>query len=405
MKFTVYSLLLIFLLSCNSREQKLKQVATDEWGIAKDSAFSGSCPNLFKGKDGITVISWLRDISDTASVLCYAVSENGTHFGSAITVPGSDNAYPHGENLPRVIIAPNGKILAAWGASNPNPENPYSGLVYYSWSLDGGKNWTTRKTLSKDTNSVDQRYFDIEILKDNTVGVIWLDSRKSTDKEGSTLYFATFDSNSELENEKPVDISVCPCCRTDLFADQQGNLHAVYRKIINDSIRDMVHAVSFDNGNTFAPPERISPDNWVINGCPHTGPAIAQTPEGLSFVWYTSGNGSGVFYAASKDNGKTFSKRDAVSSRPSAKHPQLAVAKAGEQLIVWDESASKGNRIGLEIRSPCGKKMLTTYLTDSTGYASFPVIKPFGNQFIVAFSGKKQPDDEEKVFYKIIKPL
>jgi hypothetical protein len=404
MKVFAFSCLLVFIFSCNAKENKARDFESLDLGIRKDSAFSGSCPYLFKAKDSTVLISWLRDISDTQAVLCYAVSKNGADFGPTIAVPGSDNAHPHGENLPKVIKTPDGKILALWGAANPNPENPYSGIVYYSWSLNDGKSWTAPQSLSRDTNSIDQRYFDVEILKDNTVGVIWLDSRKHTEKEGSSLYFATFNENNVPGNEYPIDDTTCQCCRTELFADKQGNIHLVYRKIINDSIRDIVHTVSADNGKTFSAPERISPDNWVINGCPHTGPAIAQTPEGISFVWYSLGNGSGIFYAGSKNNGKTFSKKEAVSAKPSAKHPQLEVTEMGEQLIVWDEGTSKGSRIGLEVRSSAGKKIETGYLTDSTGYAFFPVIKPLGRGYIVAYTGKERTDDDEKIFYKIINP-
>lgn len=401
MKKIFYLLLFVFFLSCNSQDQNHQVTERREWGIGIDSAYSGSCPSLFKAKDGAVVMSWLRDISDTQAVLCYAVSPDGKDFGSTTVVPGSDNAHPHGENLPRVIKTPDGRILAAWGASNPNPANKYSGLVYYSWSLDNGKRWTAPQTLSKDPKSIDQRYFDVEILKDGKAAVIWLDNRKATDKEGSTLYFATFNENNTLENERPVGVTCCQCCRTDLFADADGNMHTVYRKIINDSIRDMVHSVSFDNGKTFSVPQCISPDNWVINGCPHSGPAIAQTPEGLSFVWYTLGRGGGVFYTSSKDNGKTFSERDPVSAKSSAKHPQIQTTGDGKQWIVWDEGSARGNRIGLEIRSPDGVKLKHTYLTGAAELASFPVIKPLGDQCIVAFSGRKRPEDKEQVFYEI----
>lgn len=405
MKEYLYLPLFILFICFASCKQNHRAISDHPWGIAKDSAYSGSCPYLFKAKDGSVIMSWVRDISDSQAVLCYAVSHNGKDFGSTIVVAGSDNVHPHAENLPRVIKTPQGKLLAAWGASNPNPKNPYSGLVYFSWSVDDGKSWSSRQTLSKDSNSVDQRYFDIELLKDDRVGAIWLDNRNDTNKEGSTLYFATFNQNNAIENEKPIGITCCQCCRTDLFVDRDGDVHTVYRKIINDSIRDMVHAVSIDNGNTFSVPERISPDNWVINGCPHSGPAMAQTQTGLSFVWYTLGNGGGVFYTSSKDKGKIFSKRDAVSTKPSAKHPQLQVTDGGEQLIVWDESSSRGNRIGLEIRSPKGEKLEDIYLTDSIGRASFPVIKALGGQFVVAFSGRQHADDKEQVFYKVIDPL
>lgn len=405
MKGLLYILLIVVLFSCRS-EQKTVHKISAEAGLLKDSSFAGSCPYLFKTADGRIVLSWVRDLSDTVAVVCYAVSSDGIHFDSTVVVPGSTNVHPHGENLPRVAITPTGNILAAWGASNPNPKNPYSGLVYYSWSLDNGRNWTTPQTLSKDTSSIDQRYFDLAVLKDSSVAVIWLDSRKNTDKEGSSLFFATFNEQHILADERPIDVTCCQCCRTDLFVDRQGSLHTVYRKIINDSIRDMVHSVSVDQGKTFSAPERISIDNWAINGCPHSGPAIIETPRtGLSFVWYTLGNGSGVFYSTSKDNGKTFSNREQVSAAPSAKHPQLETHPDGAQLIVWDESAAAGNRVGLEIRSEAGEKLSNGFLTDSTAFASFPVIKSIGDQYIVAFTGRERADEKEQVRYQLINPF
>ena len=68
--------------------------------------------------------------------------DEGKTFGKPVEIPGSTNVHPHGENMPKVIFKPSGEIIAAWGAANPNPKNPYSGLVYYSQSFDKGKTWT-----------------------------------------------------------------------------------------------------------------------------------------------------------------------------------------------------------------------------------------------------------------------
>jgi len=53
-------------------------------------------------------------------------------------------------------------------------------------------------------------------------------------------------------NEKVIDKHLDQCCRTALYVNGQGQLHAAYRAILNDSIRDMVHPVSVDNGQCFS---------------------------------------------------------------------------------------------------------------------------------------------------------
>ena len=157
-----------------------------------------------------------------------------------------------------MVFKPNGEIIAVWGVENANEINKYSGLVYYSQSFNEGKSWSEAKPLVQDTTSFDQRYFDVALLKNGEAGIIWLDNRKTTDKEGSTLYFATTNGKNGFENEKPIAETLCQCCRTDLFLDATGNIHAAFRNIINDTVRDMAHIVSIDEGKTFRGPKRIS---------------------------------------------------------------------------------------------------------------------------------------------------
>ncbi len=95
----------------------------------------------------------------------------------------------------------------------------------------------------------------------------------------------------------------------------------------------MVHIYSKDGGETFTQPVRISADNWAVNGCPHTGPAMTSNRAGLHFAWFTMGGGEGVFYSKSINNGITFSGRESISARPTAKHPQLAAMPTGDLLL------------------------------------------------------------------------
>jgi hypothetical protein len=370
-----------------------------------DTAVSASCPFLTTNNKGNLVLSWVKGINDSVSVMCFAVSpDKGKTFSAAIEILSSKNVHPHAENMPKLIFKPNGEIIALWGAHHPNPANKYSGLVFYAQSFDEGKTWSDAKKLVPDTASIDQRYFDVALLSNGEAGITWLDNRSKTNKEGSTLYFAVTNGKNGFENEMSIGETCCQCCRTDLFVDSKNNIHVAYRDIIDDSIRDMVHVVSSDGGKTFSIPERISADNWVIDGCPHSGPAMAENKNGLQFAWYTMGNGKGVFYCHSADNGKTFSSPDSVSGRASAKHPQLATLDNGDVVIAWDESAGGEKhiaRIGLQRRTANGEKISRQYITTEDAASEFPVIKAIDSKTVfVAYStgsGKKK-----KVRYQLI---
>lgn len=373
--------------------------------IISDTAVSASCPFLTTNKNGNLVLSWVQEINDSTSVMRFAVSpDHGKTFGAAIEIPSSRNVHPHGENMPKLIFKPNGEIIALWGAHNPSPANKYSGLVFYAQSFDDGKTWSAAKKLVTDTAGIDQRYFDVALLANGEAAITWLDNRSKTGKEGSTLYFAITNGRNGFENEIPIGETCCQCCRTDLFMDDRNNIHVAYRDIIDDSIRDMVHMVSSDGGKTFSIPERISVDNWAINGCPHSGPAMAENKSGLQFAWYTLGNGKGVFYCHSADNGKTFSAPDSVSGKASAKHPQLAVLENGDVVIAWDESAGGEKhvtRIGLQHRAANGEKISRQYITTDENSSEFPVIKAVGDKTVfIAYStsiGKKK-----RVCYRLV---
>ena len=110
-----------------------------------------------KDNNNNLVLSWIREIDSSHSVFCYAIStDQGKSFSAPVEITGSTNVHPHGENLPKIIFKPSGTIIAAWGASNPNPKNSYAGLVYYSQSNDGGKTWNKSRTVSNEIESFDQ---------------------------------------------------------------------------------------------------------------------------------------------------------------------------------------------------------------------------------------------------------
>lgn len=367
----------------------------DETGIS-------SCPWLTTDSRGDFLLSWIhQDSAGGEGMMYYAVStDQGKTFGPPGKILPSRGAEPHGENMPKMMVNKDGELIAVFGVSAPSRGNEYTGKIYYTVSKNQGRTWNKAMPLTRDTASFDQRYFDLAPLPGGGVGITWLNN---SEPQGSTLYYASAARGGSFDHAKVIGIHTCQCCRTDLFTDEKGGLHVAYRDIINDSIRDMVYSVSADTGKTFSAPVRISPDNWVVNGCPHTGPDMTANQNGLHFVWYTMGGGGGVYYCHSSDNGKTFSPRETVSDNPSAKHPQIIALPRGNLVIVWDENMKKGKhyyrRIGLQVRGPEGRTFSTAYISPTGKDAAFAVVRPVDNKTaLVAYTARV--NDLEKVFYR-----
>ncbi|MBC9930746.1 sialidase family protein [Chitinophaga qingshengii] len=338
-----------------------------------------SCPYITKDAKGRTVISWVeKDSTADTGVMLYAVSnDNGHTFSSPMEIAATKGVYPHAENLPKLLFRPDGSVIALFGVEQHDPRNKYAGKVMYAISVDSGRVWGAPQSLVTDTAGYDQRYFDMALLPGGQAAAIWLDNRKDTKAEGSTLYWAVTADQGGFQAAKPIAQTVCQCCRTRLYVAGNGDIHVAYRDIINDSIRDMVHQVSVDGGQSFSEPVRISADNWVVNGCPHTGPALTANRYGLHFAWFTMGNGQGIFYTASIDNGKTYTQKESLSKAPMAKHPQIVTIPGDRVVIVWDEPVKwQGDfrsRIGIAVKSPEGQTMTSRTLTADSIKATYPV--------------------------------
>jgi hypothetical protein len=377
---------IVLLTGCMHRKEAFKVVPAAATLI---DTLPGSCPHLTSDGKGGLVLSWVRSLNDSSFVLCYARStDGGKTFGVPVVVIPSTSVKPHSENLSKVVFKPSGEVIALWGAASQNPKNKYAGAVYYAQSFDEGRTWTAATPLVTDTEGYDQRYFDVALLPGGEAAIVWLDNRKDTDKEGSSLYYAATSGRKGFAGERRVAQYCCPCCRTDLFVDSQGGIHVLYRGILRDSIRDMVHTVSADGGRTFTAPHQVSPDNWVIQGCPHTGPAMTENRQGLHFAWYTGGVKKGSFYTSSANGGQSFAPSDSVSFL--GKHPQLTTLAGGDLVIVWDEPVAKGQqfhtRIGLQKRSANGKSLGKAIITDDALNASYPVLAAAGEEAaLVAF--------------------
>src|SRR5690606_33809945 len=178
----------------------------------------------------------------------------------------------------------------------------FAGAVNYTMSRDGGVSWTEPGFLHTDTaHHYGRQFFDIARLANGEVGSVWLDGRDRSVK-GSTLYFAATVPLGGFAGETVVHRGTCECCRTDLMVDEGGTIHIAYRSLMYPAelfgrqVRDMAYIRSDDNGVSFTQEIPVSADHWAIEGCPHTGPALAAAGGRLHAVWFTAGGKSGLYY-------------------------------------------------------------------------------------------------------------
>lgn len=296
--------------------------------------YSSSCPYFTRDTAGDPVLSWIsRPHKGGTTEVAYAVFDRRDQkFGEVHRVAATAGVEPHGENMPKMVFTGKGAAYLFFPLSRPRPGNPYTAAVYYT-SLSGkGQGWRAALPLVPDTTkSFDQRYFDAAALPGAGLAVVWLNNSTPA---GSTLCFAAGTAGGAFKRKTVIGTHACQCCRTDLFVDDSGGIHVAWREIYHDSIRDMAYAFSGDDGRTFTTPARISADNWVVNGCPHTGPSMAANNSGLHFAWFTMGGGGGVYYCHTTGNGLVFSPRQAVSELPSARHPEIVSLPGGDLAIV-----------------------------------------------------------------------
>jgi hypothetical protein len=136
----------------------------------------------------------------------------------------------------------------------------------------------------------------------------------------------------------------------------------VDRQVDKNQIRNHVLRKSTDGGNTFGAPVEISDDGWQVPACPHSGPTIGRDDRGyLHVTWFTLGRSvteAGVYYAVSKDGGRSFGPRQLIHANTAAEilHTTLAVARDGRVYFVWD-NLDESNKSQIFVRSlaPDGK--------------------------------------------------
>jgi hypothetical protein len=251
----------------------------------------------------------------------------------------------HGESSPTLVETPTA-IYVLW---EQNGENGTVDLML-ARSRSFGRRFDKPVRVIDKTKPSFNGFSSLGVAPNGDVYVVWLDGRDAPETAGTfSLYLArSADRGATFEPHLRVSENACPCCRPQIAFGSRGELYVAWRRVFPGDIRDIVLSKSSDAGRSFLAPLRVAEDNWKINGCPDSGPAILRVGGRLYVAWLTEPavGAAGIRLSWSEDSGKTF-RPAALASQGiwDSNHPALSAGQDQRVLLVFEgrDPAKKPN--------------------------------------------------------------
>jgi len=274
-------------------------------------------------------------------------SENGgdTLEPTIVPISGEDvSILSHGEQSPRVAMTRTG-IYALW----QQMADAGSGRIMSARSLSWGESFDNPVQVSDKGVRGYRGFASIGVGPNGDLYAVWLDERDNSDpnQDTSSIYLAkSLDRGATFGRNLRIAEHACPCCRPSLAFGPHGELFVAWRRVFSGEIRDMVVSTSRDGGQTFAEPVRVHDDGWKLNGCPDSGPALAETNSDLYIAWMTEGTDARprIQLARSVDAAPSFSEpRDISRDILDPNHPALVSGSDGTLWLVFQGRVPSAN--------------------------------------------------------------
>lgn len=262
--------------------------------------------------------------------------DHSTDRGMTFSSPTAVGAKPQrirafSEDRPSIAVDSQGKIYVAYFAEGAQPL-----MIYFSYSSDGGKTFSTPVLVSDQAQSARHYQAKLAVSPLGQAYLFWNDKRDTVRDGQAALYYASTDNGEgvSFSNRKLKD-SMCECCRLAVDFDKDGLPVLLGRFIFPVDVRD--HGML--KVSSVKPPWRVTHDDWRIEACPEHGPSLAIAEDGRYHIaWFTQGaRRKGLFYAHSDNQGQTFSRPLPFGNRDAlAGHPDL-LALGRRVHLVWQE--------------------------------------------------------------------
>jgi hypothetical protein len=321
--------------------------------IASPAAAGSAQPHLAIGPDSEVILSWLEPTLDDYALKFSSLGADG--WSAARTVAQGDDWFVNWADFPSVVPITKDLWAAHWLRHQPESFFAYDAML--ALSSDGGASWQAPQMLHQDGTESEHGFVTLFPQRDD-VGAVWLDGRNfiqdgvylyedaAGNLLGTGVHYARFDAAGERLESIELDDMACDCCLPDVALTSDGPV-LVYRDRTTEEVRDIVIRRMLDTEWQAA--VRLGSDNWVIEGCPINGPAVAAHDDTVAVAWFTAAaNDTYVRLAQSDDAGRSFDEPIEIDAAGSFGYVDVAVLDSGDAVVSWLRSDADG--VALVIR-------------------------------------------------------
>lgn len=293
-------------------------------------------------------------------------TDGGKTFGEPVAASGDDpDVISYAGSSPLVFAGPDGDLYVAYGRNVPHEGVSFGrDTVRLARSTDDGVTFAPAVEVFSDTDVLEAGSFqDVIAAPDGALYTAWLSYREYMPENGfgddgltEVRITRSDDAGLTFGPSVLVDDRSCECCRTSLTVGPDGTIYLAWRDQVpqddgGDPVRNMVISSSRDSGATWSTAVPIHDDAWRFAQCPESGPVIAADRDGIIHAaWFTGKeDGPGVYYAASRDGGATFSDPQTLATDDYFPHANVRgwLDEDGVFWVTWDDPRTEAGTISL----------------------------------------------------------
>jgi len=250
----------------------------------------------------------------------------GEEKATAISPESMSKIESRGENGP-VVVSANGRLSIVYAADHH----------LYVQHAANGSSWSAPIRVDDDKVSQFHSFLDAVANKRSDLVLSWLDNRSGHQGVQTAVVHG-----ASVSRNVAVDPFTCECCKTALLARRNGDVVVAYRDHGDKNLRNMVYAVSRDGGASFKSGGDVADDQWRINGCPDSGPSLAETDDGTIWAAWFNGRVPAIEVAAKR--GGRFDAAMVIAEGP-VNHPQIAALPDGRLAVIYESGQSVSARV------------------------------------------------------------